>query len=200
MAAFDNIHSRLVFWLKILLPLAALAILSTLFLISRRIDTDGALPYAHVDVKELARDQRLTQPEYTGVTSDGTAFSLRAGVARPLADAGGEAQDVTATFETKDGLVLGLGADSAQVDTGTGLVSLAGNVILSTSTGYRMNAQVLTAALKATEVKSDGAVTASAPFGELDAGGMLLSQDPASADGYVLVFNRGVKLLYLPQN
>jgi len=200
MAAFDNIHSRLVFWLKILLPLAALAILSTLFLISRRIDTDGVLPYAHVDVKELARDQRLTQPEYSGVTKDGTAFSLRAGIARPLADAGGAAQDVTATFETKDGLVLGLGADSAQVDTGAGLVSLDGNVMLSTSTGYNMSAIALTASLDATQMKSDGAVTATAPFGNLDAGGMVISRDATGKDGYVLVFNRGVKLLYLPQN
>ena len=39
MAIPDNLHSRMVFWLKILLPILALAILSTLFLFSRRIDT-----------------------------------------------------------------------------------------------------------------------------------------------------------------
>jgi len=200
MAAFDNIHSRLVYWLKILLPLAALAILSTLFLISRRVDTEGALPYARVDVKELARDQRLTQPEYTGLTGDGTAFFIRAGVARPQAEAGGEAQDVTATFETRDGLVLGLGADRAVVDTEAGQVSMVGAVTVSTSTGYSMNAQALTALLGATVIESDGAVTAKAPFGTLDAGAMTLRRDAAAEDGYVLVFNQGVKLIYLPQN
>ena len=126
MATFDNIHSRLVYWLKILLPLAALAILSTLFLVSRRIDTDGALPYAKVDVKELASDQRLTQPQYTGVTSDGAAFSLRAGIARPIGEAGGEAEDIAATFEMQGGLVVGLGADTAQVDTAKGVVTMTG--------------------------------------------------------------------------
>ena len=54
MAARDNVHSRVVFWLKIILPLLALAILSTLFLFSRRIDTDQALPYAEVSGSTVA--------------------------------------------------------------------------------------------------------------------------------------------------
>lgn len=67
MAAFDNSYSRIIFWLKIALPLLALAVLSTLFLFSPRVDIDGALPYSEVDVEQLAREQRLTQPEYTSV-------------------------------------------------------------------------------------------------------------------------------------
>lgn len=200
MAVFDNIHSRLVFWLKIVLPLAALAILSTLFLVSRRIDTEGALPYAQVDVRDLAQDQRLTQPEYVGVTRDGAAFSIRAGLARPVAEAGGAAMDISATFETRGGLVLGLGADRAQVDVQAGTVSMDGSVSLSTSSGYRLKAQSLTASLTTTDLRSDGPVAATAPFGTLDAGGMRLNGADADADGYVLVFNQGVKLVYLPQN
>ena len=45
MARLD-LHSRLVTWAKVALPLAALAILSTLFLLADRIDPTAAIPYA----------------------------------------------------------------------------------------------------------------------------------------------------------
>jgi lipopolysaccharide export system protein LptC len=78
-------HSRVVGWLKVALPLAALAILSTLFLLSDRIDPEDALPYAEVDVEELAREPRMTAPTYAGMTTDGAALSLTAVEARPSA-------------------------------------------------------------------------------------------------------------------
>jgi lipopolysaccharide export system protein LptC len=43
-------HTRVVGWLKVALPLIALALLATLFLLADRIDPDDALPYAEVDV------------------------------------------------------------------------------------------------------------------------------------------------------
>ena len=71
-------HTRVVTWLKIALPLAALAILSTLFLLADKIDPEDALPYAEVDVEDLAREPRMTLPSYAGTTSDGAALSLTA--------------------------------------------------------------------------------------------------------------------------
>ncbi|MBL9052753.1 MAG: hypothetical protein JNN02_03385, partial [Tabrizicola sp.] len=48
--AGTDAHTRVVTWLKVLLPLAALAILSTLFLLADQINPDDALPFAEVDV------------------------------------------------------------------------------------------------------------------------------------------------------
>ena len=50
-----HLHSRMVFWLKIAMPLLALAILSTLFLFARQVEFEGTLPYAQVEID----DQRL---------------------------------------------------------------------------------------------------------------------------------------------
>ena len=86
MVVADNTYSRLVAWLKILFPLIALAILSTLFLVARTVDPAQDLPYADVDVAELAREQRIGQPNYSGVTADGAAISLSARSALPDAD------------------------------------------------------------------------------------------------------------------
>ncbi len=165
MANQTDLRSALVFWLKILLPLAALVILSTLFLVSRRIDTEGALPYAEVDVDALAREQRLTAPEYSGMTGDGTSFLMRAGVARPLSEGGGEAEDVTTELRTPRGLDVSMRAGMGKIDPASATMRLSGGVSIETSTGYTITATGLVASTAQTEVVSDGAVTANAPFG-----------------------------------
>lgn len=200
MTASGDIRSRLVYGLKIALPLLALVILSTLFLVSRRTDTEGAIPYADVDVDALAREQRLTAPEYSGLTDDGTEFLVRAGAARPLARGGGQAEDITAELVTAAGLTLGMRAAQGRMDPGAGVFTLAGDVLLETSTGYRIETQGLKASTVRTEVVSDGAIHATAPFGVLDAGAMALTSATETPDGYVLVFNQGVKLVYNPEN
>jgi lipopolysaccharide export system protein LptC len=83
-----DLHSRIVGWAKVILPLAALGILSTLFLFARTIDPEDAIPYAEVDVEDRIREPRLTAPTYSGVTSDGSAVTFQAVEARPAGDNG----------------------------------------------------------------------------------------------------------------
>lgn len=199
MAVLDNTHSRVVFWLKILLPLAALALLSTLFLFSRRIDTEMALPYAEVDVEELARSQRLTTPEYAGVTRDGTSVTVHAAVARPDTEGGAATVEaVSATYETPEGLRIALDAQEGRLDDAAGRLILAGDVAIVTSSGFRLTAAHLDGALDRTELLSDGAIRGEAPFGAIDAGALRIRHEDAGIAGYVMVFSRGVKLVYHP--
>ena len=58
--AAPNTYSTVVSWAKIILPLVALGLLSTLFLFSRTPDPNRAIPFAAVDVEELAREQPAT--------------------------------------------------------------------------------------------------------------------------------------------
>ncbi|MGB3178044.1 MAG: LPS export ABC transporter periplasmic protein LptC [Albidovulum sp.] len=201
MAVEGNIHSRLVFWLKITLPLLALALLSTLFLVSRQIDTDDALPYARVDVQALARDPRLTAPEFSAVTSDGASISFSAATARPETgqSAHAEADALVAAYDTPDGLRIDLSASQGRIDTVAGLMTLTGDVTIVTSSGYKIETARLDTALDRTNLSSDGAVTVDAPYGKIVAGHMQLSHEDAEIPGYVLVFNNGVKLVYEPE-
>ena len=96
-------HSRLVGWLKVALPLLALAILSTLFLVARTIDPEAAIPYAEVDIAERIREPRMTAPAYAGVTKDGATLTLTADEARPEAEGDGSAVKVHAQLATPDG-------------------------------------------------------------------------------------------------
>jgi lipopolysaccharide export system protein LptC len=200
MASFDNTHSRLVFWLKIILPLMALAVLSTLFLFSRRIDTDVALPYAEVDVEELAREQQLTAPEYSGVTADGSSVNVRAVMARPaLGDqTGATAEGLTATIEMRGGTRADLTAAAGKIDTAAGKLDLTGGVIVTLSSGYSLTTPQIEAELDRTLVIAPQEVVAEAPYGHITAGGLRLSANDGDAPNHLLVFNNGVKLIYDP--
>ncbi len=199
MAVHDNLHSRLVAWLKIGLPLAALALLSTLFLVSRTIDPSDAIPYAEVDVEDRIREPRMTAPTYAGMTSDGAALTVAAAEARPGQEGeAGSAQALRADLALPDGGRAELVAASGSLDTDARLLTLKGGVQITTSTGYTVTSNEMTAALDRTEVKSASTLAATSPMGQITAGGMALTEDAANPGAYLLVFNNRVKLIYQP--
>lgn len=203
----DNLHSRLVIWLKILLPLAALAILSTLFLVSSRgIIPEDAIPYAEAEIADRLREPRLTDASFAGMTKDGAALTLKAAMARPgvtgTADSG-LARGLSGVLETPDGQRTELAAAEARLDEAARLMILSGGVKLTTSTGYQIETAGLTVALDhtgldSTGLDSTGQVTATGPGGTITAGRLHLGQASAGLPGYQLVFNGGVRLLYQP--
>lgn len=201
-ATRDNFHSRLVFWLKILLPLTALAILSTLFMVSRNVSPEDAIPYAEVDIADRVKAPRLTSAVFAGMTADGAALTLKAGEARPGisgSENAGSASDLSGLLETPDGARTELTAKSAQLDQQARLMILAGGVVVTNSAGYRIETPGVTVAMDHTGIDSTGAVRATGPAGSISADSMHLG--PASLDqpGYLLVFNGRVRLLYQPR-
>ena len=200
MATSENLHSKLVVWAKVTLPLLALALLATLFLFSRQIDPTDAIPYAEVDVEERARQPRLTQPTYAGVTADGSALSLTAAEARPDSAATGAttALGIVGQMQTPDGATTDLMAATAELDTTAGLLTLIGDVAITTSAGYSIKSDTLIANLDQTGLTSPGPVIATSPMGDISANEMILSQDPKIPGTYLLVFKGRVKMLYTP--
>lgn len=198
MARIDR-HTRVVGWLKVALPLAALAILSTLFLVARRIDPEAALPYAEVDVEDLAREPRMTAPTYAGTTEDGSALTLSADEARPAAEGQpAQAAGLRLDLATPDGGRTELVAAEARMDDSSRLVVLSGGVTLTTSTGYRLETAEVAAKLDRTGLESRAPVKATGPAGEITADSMVLGQDNRTPGAYVLVFKGAVRLIYQP--
>lgn len=197
--AYGSRTSHLVAGAKIVLPLIALVLLSTLFLFSNRIDPYGAIPYAEVDVEELAREAVVIQPEYAGVTEDGATLVATAERAVPDPDGGqgAKVENVQAELTTPAGLSVALSAQSGRFDpSGTGL-TLAVSVQMDLSSGYQVRSDKIFMNTQATEIISPGAVVIKAPFGTLEAGSMHLS-GAEKATLSQLVFNDRVKLIYWP--
>lgn len=202
MTTYDNTYSRFIAWAKVILPLVALGILSTLFLFSRNVDPTQAIPYSQVDVEELAREQRVGAPSYSGVTRDGSAISFEAGAVRPDPNNPRRIAGTTlsAIIETPAGSRIDLTAPEGTIDAQSQIASLRGGVELYTSTGYHVTTSAITAALDQTSLETAGHVAADGPLGELSAGQMILEQQDGDAPSYVLVFKDGVKLIYDPKD
>ncbi len=76
-------YSRLVAYLKVLLPLTALALMSTVFLLSRGVETDAVIPFAQKDLKDRTSGQQITAPFFSGTTTQGDEIMVTAQSARP---------------------------------------------------------------------------------------------------------------------
>lgn len=202
MASHDNTYSRFVAWLKILLPVLALILLSTMFLISRSIDPSRALSYADIDIEELAHEQRINGPRFSGVTSDGAAISFSAGSAQPDPNnpALYTATNLQAQISTPDGGVVDILAEIAIVDSNKNELELRHGVSLTTSTDYYIQAEGLYAAMDSAWIESIGPVIASGPIGQLTAGQMSLTKQEGDLGTYLLVFKGGVKMVYTPNS
>lgn len=199
---FDNSYSRIVAVLKVVLPLAALALMSTVFLLSNEIDPSQAIAPDGVDVVSLAAEPRITAANFAGVTDDGAAMSIRAGVARTtMTDAlRVEAQDINALIETADGLRTTLEAAHGVIDSTAGLLTLSGGVSIAATPGYLVTTERLTALLDQTRVTALQGINGEGPPGTFTANHMVIEAMPGTEGQYLLVFSGDVKLIYLPQN
>lgn len=187
-------RTRIVRWLRVLLPLLALAMLSVLFLFSRGDDGESRIPYAEVDARSMARDPRLVAPEYAGVTDDGAQLTLRASEAAPGGE-GGTARNVRLDWQRPDGLRADLTAPRAGLAGGE--IRLDGGVRITTSSGWVVDAARVDAATDRSRIAAGDGVAATAPFGALSARRMELAPAPG-ADASILNFSGDVRLIYRP--
>jgi lipopolysaccharide export system protein LptC len=198
----DNAWSRWVVLLKIILPLIALGLLASIFLLSRRIDPTDTLPFTQVDVADRAREPRLTTPAFSGVASDGSKVTLNASDMRPnlTRPGSGTATDLRARMVSLTGEITEVVADHGWIDTEAGTYELTGAVRADLSSGYSIAAPKMTGSLNASSLDATGPVTATAPVGRITADAMQILSDPASPGTYLVVFNGSVRLIYQPGN
>lgn len=199
MARTDNTHSRVVAGMKVLLPLVALGLLSTVFLISNTVDPSQSVPTAEIDLERRARELGATDPSFAGVTRQGDEIRFEADIVRPDPASPERliADRITAQFRLDAGTQVDVTARAAEVDQRALTAELQGDVQMTTSTGYVIDTARLISRLDALHVLSPGTVTATGPLGDLTAGRMLL-QNAGESEAAELLFSGGVKLIYLP--
>lgn len=183
-------RTRIVRWLRVLFPLAALVMLSVLFLFSRAGDPVAPMPQAGA----IPRDPRVVAPEYAGVTADGAVLSLRAAEAVPDQTAG-EARDLRLDWQRPDGLRAELTAPRAGL--AEGRIRLEGGVRMVTSSGWQLESPRIEAEMDRSRIAASDGVRARAPFGTLTARQLELAPDPGR-DASILKLSGDVRLIYQP--
>ena len=197
MTGADNLHSWLVGWTKIILPLCALGLLSTLFLFSREAGEPSEVALAQVEA--IASEQRVSAPEFSGVTDDGAIIVIAAKTAWPdgiRPDTVG-IDDVRMRMDNTDGSIVTVRATRGELDGRARIARFLGLARINTSTGFEMETIGLTAELKTGLVTSDGLLEIRAPYGTLTAGKVTFQASTETA-GPQMLFTNGERLLYKP--
>ena len=190
------LRSRIVAWLRVILPLAALALLSVLFLLGRKPTPDATIPYANVDPQDLAERQAVTNPTYTGVTSNGSQLTIAGTEAVPGKSGEGSVTDVRLTLRAPDGRAADVTAGTTQLQDGQ--VTLGEGVRMTTADGWIVTAPEFHAAVSEGTLSADREVNVRAPFGDLTAGQMELRPTAPENPDHVLDLKGGVRLIYRP--
>ena len=192
----ENSYSNFVSYAKVILPLAALALLSTLFLFARGNST-GDVPYA--DIEEIAREPRLTDANFAGMTNNGSSFAVTAAVARPdtTNPSNITVEKIDVDLQSAGGPTIDVSAGIGKVDTQAQVVTLDDLARVNTSSGYLMETNGLVVDIRAGTLVTTAPLEIHAPYGELTAGKMTITADGENAQ---MVFNEGVRLIYQPRN
>jgi len=201
----DHSYSRLVGWAKIILPLIGLGILSSLFLFSHSTTVPSDHEAFGSGGLDTSNKERITGPRFAGMTPSGIAIRLSADEASPNTDKPGvfNATALDANLEFPAGQKMQIIAKAGIVDSTAMLAKLSGGISLTTSDGYAAQTDAMSFALNRLEIRSLGPISATGPIGAITAGGMTITQemsaDGKAKQGYLLVFNNRVKLVYKPK-
>lgn len=189
---------------RLVLPLGAVTLLSTIFLLPQTIDPERAIELAEIDVAEITREPRVGAARFAGVTQDETAVTIRARTVRSSGDLV-QAGPMVLTLEEPEGTlrfpagrIAQFQGNEGRIDQPAGLLHLQGGVRLETSDGYVLSMPELRSALGQTHVEGQGGVSGTAPSGEITSDSVELTRIEGRDDGYLLAFRGNVRLIYLP--
>lgn len=183
--------------MKIILPIAALGLLSTLFLISQSVDPTKSIPMVELDLEQRAQDQGATNAAFSGVTRGGDEIMLTAVSARPSQDNPVliEATDVNAQLNLTSSAMIDIVSKAAHLNQSDNTASLQGDVQIKTTTGYDIRTGHLNVDFNILHAESPGPVFGVGPPGELSAGRMILTNSEETGTAH-LVFTERVKVIY----
>jgi lipopolysaccharide export system protein LptC len=201
MATRTRIYSQFVRLLKVLLPLIALGILSSLFLIADRIEPNTQLALSELDAGEVLTRPGITNPTFAGQTETGETIRLQAQIVEPDGSGAMFARGLFFSMTQTDGTTLDVTSAEGMIPAGSEPVEFAGGVMVATSTGLVVDASRLSAARDMSRFEAKGSVRATSPFGDFQSGGLVIERSIANdgSTSYRAIFNGGVKLVYNPQ-
>jgi lipopolysaccharide export system protein LptC len=195
----DNLYSQAVGWAKIILPLGAIALLSSLFLFARETSSPDEVALARAE--EIAREQRLAAPEFSGLTDDGATVVISAKSAQPDTTRPDtmSIDDIRLRINTSEGIRIDVTAVRGEIDGRAQVARFLGLARIETSNGYELETNGLIVSLQSGVVTSEGLLEVRTPFGELSAGTVRF-EVPSEDEGQRMLFTEGVRLLYTGQN
>lgn len=195
---FDDGYSALVAWLKTLLPIVALGLLSTIFLFSGKVDVTQSLPYAEHNIAEIIREQRITQPYFTGIASNGTEIALSAAYASPQVEDAHilEITDLSVVLRSTSDRMVQVTAGQGALDSARQTAQISTDVHIAALPDFWVTTEALDMNFNQGFISAKGGFQGVTALGAITAGEMHLQM---TADDQQIVFLNDVRLVYSPK-
>lgn len=196
--SFDDSYSAFVTWVKTLLPIAALGLLSTIFLFSGKVDVTQSLPYAEHNVANIIREQRITRPYFTGVSNNGTEITLSAAYASPDPENNDKLNITELSIVLQSALMrtTRITAGLGTLDSATQIALVSRGVHILSMPDFWITTDALKVDLKQGIAVAEGRFQGVTALGTINAEKMIVQM---TADDQQIVFTNDVRLIYNPK-
>ncbi len=197
-----GLRTRIVGFLKIALPLLAVALLSTVFLFQESDQIEGGITFSSDDRDTMRDGLAIYNPKFSGINLNGDRFFMEASKATPDGADPNEVElvDLNGRTEFRNGSAIYLKAARGTARLPQQIIDLYGGVHIRTSDGFEMLTNAVIAGLETGSFISDTPVTLSGPIGQLEAGSMRIEQlsEDTNEENQVFTFENGVTLTLTP--
>lgn len=202
MALRPEVHSRVVTILKLGLPLVALALVASVFLVQTEDRLGGTIAFSQSDLAELGDGLSLRNSVFTGTTRSNDRFRFTAALVVPDAAPPKRATITTldGRLDLTDGPTVTLLADTGDLDIPSQRLDIAGNVHITSSDGYDLTADKGTIDLVSGSFVAGDTVRTTGPVGAITAGNLHVTPDAATGEARRFSFSNGVHVVYDPPN
>jgi len=195
----DDKYSTLVAIFKVMLPCLALIILSTLFLLPDNRTKIQALNTIDKSTLDIVKKAGVNKPSFRGTLASGSNLELYATEIIPKNNDKNiiEINEISARLELNRNNWATASAKKGVVNISEQTAEMVGKVSVKSSNGVLIETSDLKVFYAKSLVKTEGAVFMKGPFGTIKAGSAeFYDMNQNSGIGYVLLFNKGVKMQY----
>jgi len=203
MQSFIKSYSRAVKWAKFIMPVIAILLLASVFISGKEDALRSGTISIDADTINLTTDQKITNPQFSGLTNLGDSFILKAIEAMPDSPTPEKIDLIgpSLEFDALQGVGFKISSKNGSVNFIKQSAELNGNVYIDMTNGYKAISEKIQLNLKLGNLIAPGSVEASGPYGKIIAGSMELFKDFDNKTSQVsgnLNFSDGVTLIYLP--
>jgi len=192
-------YSRVVAWMKVLLPLGAVALIAAIF-VTARDKGDLTKIFTAEELATLGAGLRLDSPRFAGVTERGEPFAIRADWALPDSAMPRfiDLERPEGEIELNDGRTIAARAATGQMHRAEKILVLEGGVVLDTSDGYHVETEMVELDLDAKTAIAPGPVIGTGPRGQIHAGSFRAVAGEDSIVAGKIWFENRVRLVFIP--
>ena len=195
----DDKYSTLVAIFKVMLPCLALIILSALFLLPDNRTKIQALNTIDKSTLNIVKKAGINKPSFRGTLASGSNLELYATEIMTKNNDKNiiEINEISARLELNRNNWATASAKKGVVNISEQTAEMVGKVSVKSSNGVLIETSDLKVFYAKSLIKTEGAVFMKGPFGTIKAGSAeFYDMNQNSGIGYVLLFNKGVKMQY----